>query len=360
MSQDTLKTTDANIDFVFVKKTFLLMILVWKKLTQWNWVSDRTWLKPDPWVDKVIRPPRRKKASPVIKPRTQVWNVLAEAAKASETSAPAPKSTETQHSSSASPNVQQVIYVSYEPDEANPKPQIKTQEVVQAPDLIAPDAKIAGHQSIPSHLAPAVNQLLDLASSGGTINPALMTPTTSAHQLPTTQSGEVFSIQLDSASSSHSQLLSSGQEVVLEMVTHPTDSVAAATNLLQHNLPVVTTSHQQQGQVVLSHAGTESSDQVIVDGMNLTIGGDGSGYVKEEFVMADKSDKEQQALHSVTIPITYATSEYIQQIVLPDNSHQQISKHWKKSEFKARLLEIISNRVKWFWATMALDLRIKS
>ena len=278
-------------------------------------------------MDKVIRPPRRKKASPVIKPRTQVWNVLAEAAKASETSAPAPKSTETQHSSSASPNVQQVIYVSYEPDEANPKPQIKTQEVVQAPDLIAPDAKIAGHQSIPSHLAPAVNQLLDLASSGGTINPALMTPTTSAHQLPTTQSGEVFSIQLDSASSSHSQLLSSGQEVVLEMVTHPTDSVAAAENLLQHNLPLVTTSHQQQGQVVLSHAGTESSDQVIVDGMNLTIGGDGSSYVKEEFVMADKSDKEQQALHSVTIPITYATSEYIQQIVLPDNSHQQISKH---------------------------------
>ena len=168
----------------------------------------------------MIRPPRRKKAAPVIKPRTQVWNVLAEAAKASETSAPKP--TETHHSSSAAPNVQQVIYVSYEPDEASPKPQIKTQEVVEAPDLIASDSKIAGHQSIPSHLAPAVNQLLDLASSGGTINPALMTPTTSAHQLQqvtTTQSGEVFSIQLDSASSSHSQLLSSGQEVVLEMVT---------------------------------------------------------------------------------------------------------------------------------------------
>jgi len=79
--------------------------------------------------------------------------------------------------------------------------------------------------------------------------------------------------------------------------------------------------------VVLSHAGTESSDQVIVDGMNLTIGDDGSSYVKEEFVMANKKGKEQQALHLVTIPITYATSEYMQQIVMPDSSHQQISKH---------------------------------
>ena len=76
--------------------------------------------------------------------------------------------------------------------------------------------------------------------------------------------------------------------------------------------------------MVLSHPGTESSDQVIVDGMNLTIGGDGSGYVKEEFVMADKSGKEQQALHSVTIPITYVKYEYMQQIVSYDNSHQHI------------------------------------
>ena len=77
--------------------------------------------------------------------------------------------------------------------------------------------------------------------------------------------------------------------------------------------------------------------------------------------MANKKGKEQQALHLVTIPITYATSEYMQQIVMPDSSHQQISKHWKKSEFKARLiLEVISKRVKWFWATMAPKLHIKS
>jgi len=51
--------------------------------------------------------------------------------------------------------------------------------------------------------------------------------------------------------------------------------------------------------------------------------------VKEVLVMANKSGKEQKALHLVTIPITYATatSEYMQQIVLADNSHQQISKH---------------------------------
>jgi len=40
---------------------------------------------------------------------------------------------------------------------------------------------------------------------------------------------------------------------------------------------------------------------------------DGGSSVKEDLVMADKSGKEQKALHLVTIPITYATSEYMQQ-----------------------------------------------
>jgi len=55
---------------------------------------------------------------------------------------------------------------------------------------------------------------------------------------------------------------------------------------------------------------------------NLTIGDDGGSSVKEVLVMANKSGKEQKALHLVTIPITYATatSEYMQQIVLADKS----------------------------------------
>ena len=81
--------------------------------------------------------------------------------------------------------------------------------------------------------------------------------------------------------------------------------------------------------------------------------------MKEVLVMANKSGKEQKALHLVTIPITYATatSEYMQQIVLADNSHQQISKHWKKSEFIARMLEV--NRVKWFEKSQILELYYK-
>jgi len=53
---------------------------------------------------------------------------------------------------------------------------------------------------------------------------------------------------------------------------------------------------------VSSHSQWDESDQ-----------DDGGSSVKEDLVMADKSGKEQKALHLVTIPITYATSEYMQQ-----------------------------------------------